>query len=54
MNYNDPQKAFEGAIEKGILSDDIRSSSYAGDYMYMGTNDDSKDLFKNIYDRKYI
>ena len=54
MKYNNPQTAFETAIKKGILSDNEKSAHYAGDYMYMGTDDKGKDHFKHCDSRLYI
>ncbi len=53
MTYNDPQQAFEEAIKNKRLSDDPQSPIYAGNYMYMGSNE-GKDLFKNIDSRNYL
>lgn len=53
MTYRDSQQAFQAAIESGRLSINKSQPNYAGKYMYMGTDDDGKDLFKNIDTREY-
>lgn len=53
IDYNNPDCAFDKAIESGLLSRTELDSNYAGNYMYMGTVDD-KDLFKCIATREYI
>jgi len=53
MTYNDPQQAFNKAIQEGRLSADAKASNYAGNYMYMGTQN-GKDFFKHIMTRNYI
>ena len=54
QTMNDHSIAFESAIKSGRLSEDPKSDIYAGDYMYMGTNQDGIDLFKHIDTRKYL
>ncbi len=46
--------AFKKAIEAGRLSDNPEAWNYAGDFMYMGANDDGLDLFKHRMTRNYI
>lgn len=45
--------AFDQAIKDGRLSRDRAAANYAGNYMYMGTDDSGKDLFKNSCTRQY-
>ena len=52
-NYIDPNVAFNKAIADGRLSDDQDQAHYAGNYMYMHTDENGKDLFKNINTRQY-
>ncbi len=51
--HNDPATAFDNAILVGRLSDNPRSSRFAGLFMYMGTMN-GRDLFKNINTREYL
>lgn len=53
MTYSTPDLAFERAIESGRLSDDETANNYAGDYMYMGSNE-NVDLFKHRDTRQYL
>ena len=53
MTWKDSQQAFEYAIEVGRLSRDRDADNYAGKYMYMGTNWNGDDLFKNVDTREY-
>jgi hypothetical protein len=53
MTFRDSQQAFEDAIEAGRLSTDKALANYAGNYMYMHTDDDGRDSFKNIETRFY-
>ncbi len=53
MTHNDPAAAFDNAILVGRLSDNPRSSRFAGLFMYMGTLN-GRDLFKNINTREYL
>lgn len=46
-------EAFKQAIDKGVLSHDPTSEMYAGNWMYMHT-DEKGDAFKNIITRNYI
>ena len=53
MTYSTPDLAFEKAIESGRLSDDETADNYAGNYMFMGSNE-SVDLFKHRDTRQYL
>ncbi len=53
MTFKDSQAAFEDAIRAGRLSTDKAQANHAGNYMYMHTDDDGRDSFKNIETRKY-
>ncbi len=53
MTFKNSQEAFEQAITEGRLSVDRKADNYAGNYMYMGTDDSGRDLFKNIDTRRY-
>lgn len=53
MTFRDSQEAFEQAIKAGRLSVDREADNYAGLYMYMGTDDSGRDLFKNVETRCY-
>ena len=46
-------QAFDRAIASGRLSTDITEDNYAGDYMYMQTQD-GVDQFKNRLTRVYL
>jgi hypothetical protein len=48
----DSKKAFEEALEKGILSDKEGDKNFVGDFMYMGTKK-GVHQFKHILTRKY-
>ena len=52
MEIKDSNEAFDHAIKHGILSDNLRSPQYAGDYMYMYT-DKRGDHFKHFMTRRY-
>ena len=52
-HLDDPKVAFERAIKSGALSIDPSKDNYAGNYMYMDS-EDGKDSFKNITTRRYI
>lgn len=54
MTFRSPDKAFDDAIELGILNLDSNSHRYAGKWMYMGTDKLDGDAFKNIITRDYI
>ena len=47
-------KAFDYAIETGILSVNETDSRYAGNYMFMGYDARGLAQFKNIVTREYI
>ncbi len=53
MTFRNGQQAFEEAIQQGRLSVDPNAPSFAGNYMYMATEDSGRDLFKNINTRRY-
>ena len=50
--YNDSQKAFEEALEAGILTHNEGDKNFVGDFMYMGTKK-GVHQFKHIETRKY-
>jgi hypothetical protein len=52
--FKNPRDAFEQAIEAGRLSRDPRDPHYAGNFMYMYTNPDGIDCFKDIITRQYL
>lgn len=52
-NHRDPRKAFDEAIADGFLNRNTNSPLYAGNWMYMHT-EEGMDAFKNIITRKYI
>ena len=49
MTFKIPYDAFQAAIASGRLT-----KLSAGEYMYMGTTEAGKDLFKNIISREYL
>ncbi|MBM5783003.1 MAG: hypothetical protein FJ368_06270 [Pelagibacterales bacterium] len=51
-NFINPEEAFQKAIEKGILSSNENDKDYAGNFMYM-YSENGKDYFKNIITKKY-
>ena len=53
MEHLDSQERFERAIAAGSLSADPTSATFAGLYMYMGT-EGGADLFKHIDTRRYL
>lgn len=53
MEMRDSQEAFDHAIEVGVLCTTPMAHNYAGDYMYM-YSDDGVDFFKHHDTRKYI
>ena len=53
MTYENSTEAFESAIQLGLLSADEHDSHYAGNFMYMGTDERRGHAFKNISDRSY-
>ena len=54
MKHENPQQAFEAAIEAGRLSADEHSTIYAGNYMYMFTSDNGTTQFKHNETRQYL
>ena len=46
--------AFDDAVEQGIFSADVNADNYAGEWMYMYTNERGLYAFKNINTREYI
>ncbi len=52
-SFRDPREAFDQAIAEGRLSTAPSSPVYAGQYMYMFTDESGRDLFKNIETRRY-
>ena len=54
MKHENPQQAFETAIEAGRLSADEYSPIYAGNYMYMFTDDSGTAQFKHNETRQYL
>ena len=54
MTHQEPQQAFEAAIQLGTLSADKTAPNYAGAFMYMGTDEERGHAFKNINERFYI
>ena len=54
MIYRDHKKAFEDAIQEKRLNRNKKSDLYAGNWMYMFTNEHGIDQFKNIITRKYL
>jgi hypothetical protein len=54
MDFSLPTKeAFELAITLNVLSDNSEANNFAGNYMYMGRNEDGHN-FKHIDTRKYL
>jgi hypothetical protein len=54
MKHENPQQAFESAIESGRLSANEHSKLYAGNYMYMFTDDNGTTQFKHNETRQYL
>jgi len=55
-DFNDPQMAFENAIEKGIFTEELTDplDAFVGDWMYMHSDNKKKiDFFKNKWTKKY-
>ena len=52
-SFIDPKKAFDEALEAGILSDKEGDKNFVGDFMYMGTKE-GVHQFKHIVTRKYV
>jgi len=53
MTYEDGQQAFTHAIQLKLLSNMWGRDDYAGNYMYMYSQND-QDFFKNKETRRYI
>ena len=53
MKLRNPETAFQSAIDKGHLNITPESIFFAGNYMYM-YSDDTCDFFKNIESRQYL
>jgi hypothetical protein len=53
QTFKEPEQAFDNAIAKGLLSDDENKENFAGNYMYM-YSENNKDFFKDITTREYI
>lgn len=51
--FKDTKEVFEHAIKCGVLSEDEINESYAGNYMYM-YSEDGADYFKHIGTRDYV
>lgn len=49
-----PQDAFEQAIKAHRLSDRPDAWNYAGNFMYMLTDENGVDQFKNVQTRNYL
>jgi len=54
MTFRNPDKAFAQAIIDDRLSADPAEPNFAGNYMYMCTNDSGRDTFKHILTRRYL
>ena len=54
MTYTDPCEAFESAIQLGLLSANPCADNYAGQFMYMGTDDARGHGFKHRDTREYV
>ncbi len=54
LTFRDSRKAFADAIGAGILNRQPDSDWFAGKWMYMHTDADGRDGFKNINTREYI
>ena len=53
--FRDSQKAFQHAIDQGVLSENPKADNFAALYMYMDSGYGGKaDRFKNINTRRYI
>lgn len=49
------REAFRKAVEMGVLSDDIASAHYIGNYCFVGSGDNGNRLtFRNIIIPSYI
>ena len=51
--FIDPQEAFKKALLSGRLTKFPKAKHYAGNYMYMYTDESGKDRFKNINSRQF-
>lgn len=54
MNHENPQVAFQKAIDAGRLNENESSDFYAGKWMYMFTTESGVDQFKNSNTRQYL
>jgi hypothetical protein len=56
MQDKNPTLAFQDAINSGRLSDEApwNQANYAGNYMYMGPDDEGRDTFKHSTTRQYL
>jgi hypothetical protein len=54
VKHENPTRAFVDAINAGRLNENESSELYAGNWMYMFTNDDGVSQFKNIDTREYL
>lgn len=54
ITHNDPQAAFQKAIDTGRLTRNKDSALYVGHWMYMGTDVENVDLFKHKINRSYL
>ena len=53
--FNNPETAFEYAIDCGTLSANTKAHNYAGNYMYMGWDSAKKaECFKHRITRQYV
>jgi hypothetical protein len=50
--FINPKEAFQQAIDKGILSPKESDQDFAGNFMYMYTQEEVN-YFKNVVTRKY-
>lgn len=53
FSYRNSEAAFTDAIKAGRLSDKPGAPNFAGAYMYMHTDANGRDAFKNINSRAY-
>lgn len=54
ITFKDSQVAFKQAIDEDRLSFNRAKKEWAGNFMYMGTDNQGRDMFKNIVTREYI
>ncbi len=57
--FRDSREAFDDAIKAGVLTEAVEAweqqdPRYAGKWMYMHTEADGRDAFKNIDSRRYV